>query len=163
MNSVQVLRSGQNGHPQVRIRISVGDDVLRIEVVQHGTAGDDVDTADGVDHVNEPDQADPYVVVDVNAEVVLDGGDRATWPTVRVRAVDLAHAAHGKGDVQVTRDRKHDHLLGHSVYPHEDHRLGQHPVADELGVVVRTEQQYRESAAGRSLSGRGQRCRPACG
>src|SRR5438093_6879931 len=104
MGAVQVLRSGEHGHPQVPVRIAFAD-VMGIEVVQHGRARDDVDASDGVDHMDQTGQSDPDVVIDVNAEVVLDCGDGGARSAIRVGAVDLCGAAGRERDPEIAGDR----------------------------------------------------------
>ena len=107
-----------------------------------------LDSAHGIDEMDEPQQTDPRVVVDVDAEVVLDCGDGGVDATVQVRLVDLVAAAAGEGHVEVARDRQHGDLLGRRVDPRQDHRLGEHLVAREFGVVVRAQEQDGEGVAG---------------
>src|SRR5689334_98453 len=98
-----MLRPREHGDALVVIG-PAADDVGGVVVVHHRMAGDDVDAADRVDELDEPKQADPYVVVDVDAEVLLHGRDRRTRAAVRVRAVDLSVPAGREMYVKVARD-----------------------------------------------------------
>ena len=144
VRSVKVLRSRENGHSQVSIRIA-RTYVVWVEVVEDRGLRDHIDAADCIDHVDEPGKTDPDVRIDLDAEVVLHGGDRSTRPTERVGAIDLAGAASRQRDPQVPGDRQHRDLLRRWVEANDDHRLRQH-APEKLCVVVRPEKQNRKGA-----------------
>ena len=81
VDAVEVLRSGEHGDPLIVVRPTAVD-VRGVEVVDHRVARHDVDPADGVDQLDEAQETDPDVVVDVDPEILLHGGDGRTRPAV---------------------------------------------------------------------------------
>src|SRR5205085_11093852 len=114
VDPVHVLRTGQDGHPRGAVGV-VAVDVVGVEVVHHRVAGDDVDTSQVVDELDQPLEPDPDVVVDVDPEVLLDRPHGRRRPAVGVRDVDLVLSAAGQRDPEVTGDREHGDRLGGGV------------------------------------------------
>jgi hypothetical protein len=68
--------------------------------------------AEGVDHLAESVEVDQQVVVDGDAEALLDGLDALAGAAVEGR-VDLGRpTGAGDGDIQVARDRQHGGVAG---------------------------------------------------
>jgi len=86
----QVLRSRHHRYALIRVRVAAPE-VLWVEIVKDRMAGHDVHAPDCVDHVDEAREADPDVIVDMDAKVVLDSGDRGARAAIRVGPVDLAY------------------------------------------------------------------------
>src|SRR5207248_8717341 len=74
MSAIEVLRTG--GQVDALRPIAAVAEVVRIVVVEHGMQDVDVDSAQAVDDLHQPVEADPGVVMDGNAEDLLDGGPR---------------------------------------------------------------------------------------
>ena len=111
VDAVKVLRAGKDGDSFVAVRISA-EHVSRVVVIDHWVAGDHIDASDGVNQLDKAKQANPYVVVDVNAEVLRDRGHRRARSTVGISPIDLGEAARREVYIKVTRDREHRHLFG---------------------------------------------------
>src|SRR5436305_1936866 len=78
--TVEVLRSREHSDTFVAVRRSARA-VRRVEVVQHRVAGHNLDPSDGVDQLDQAQKPDPDALVDVDPEILLDGGDaRARAP-----------------------------------------------------------------------------------
>src|SRR5205814_3979057 len=75
------------------------------DVRRHAAAGE-VDAAERVDEVREVLEVDVGEVVDLDAEELLDGGDRQGRPADRVGGVDLVAAVAGDVHDRVARDRQ---------------------------------------------------------
>ena len=142
MHAVHVRRAREHRDAVIVVGVTAAVEVRGIKVIHDRVGHLDVDAAELVNQLHKPVQPDPYVVVDVHAEIALDGGGRALRTALLIRPADLAPALVRDLDPQVTRDRQHRRLLGAWIDPDQDHRLRVEPVGRELGVVVGAEEQH---------------------
>ena len=160
LHPVHVLGAGQHRHTVGGEGVGAALDVIRVVVVHHRVAGHDVDAPHLVDEADETLQPDPDVVVDLDLEVLLHGGDLGV-DAVGASAVDLAEglgdlaaadrtaAPRVQGHVEVARQGEHGHAPRRGVDPDQDHRLGAAEAGGaagggELAVVVGAHQQHGE-------------------
>src|SRR5215831_11203668 len=123
VDSIQVLGAWEHSHSLVRIGICALE-VSRVEVVEHRIARGQVDAAHQIDQLDEPLEAYPGPLVDVDVEVALDGR-HGRGVAVLVDLVDLAVTAGGPRHVEVAGDRQNRHVPRGGVDPYQDHRLCQ--------------------------------------
>src|ERR1035437_6511320 len=154
LHAVHVLRPGEDRHPVGGVRVGAAGDVVGVVVVHHRVAGHDVDAAHLINEIDQPLQPDPDVVVDLDLEVLLDGGDLGIDPSgaatgVAERLGDLAAGQlfptrRVEGDPEVAGDGEHGDAARGGIDPDQDHRLGAAetggaPGGRELAVVVGTD------------------------
>ena len=144
LDSVHVGCTRKHSDAVVPVWIVRAVEVRGVVVVHDRIRDLKVHSAQLVDQLHEAVEAYPRVVVDVDLEVAFDNSDRALGAVELVRPADLAHAVVWNLHPQVAWDREHGGLLGGRVDADQDHGLRVQLVGDELGVVIRTEEEDGE-------------------
>src|SRR5690606_27272874 len=122
----------------------------------------DVDPAQLVDESLEPDEVDLHVVVDLDAEVLLDGLDHQAAATEGICGVDPVLSMARDVDPQIAGNRQHLHRGTAAVHPDEhDHVAAGAAEGAEVGEVVetlpgvRSDDQEGEGTTGGAVEGSG--------
>ena len=92
MTPVEVLGARKHRDALVAVQESTVD-VVRVGIVEHGVGDEQVHATEPIDELDQTLEADPGVLVDVDVEVSLDGGNGGGRSAVGIRGVDLRATA----------------------------------------------------------------------
>ncbi len=151
--TIQVLRTRRYIEPFESIGVtSVGAGIIGIVIIDDWVHDIHIYAVHGIDHFDKAIQANPGVIVDGNAKILLNSAATESHATQIIGFIQLAQALSRHIDIRIARNRKHPNSLRTGINRHDNIGLGQ-ITTRELLVGIAAQQQNVHAWTGQDTIG----------